>query len=193
MNTTDGSAQAEAPDPAGSAKQMAATAGSVVKQEAASFASAVQANVQDKVDEQRKTASKAIGDFAAAIQHAGEELAGNDQTMAGHVIKGAADRLGDLARTLSERRPDELLDTLRDFGRRNPAALAACGVVAGLAVGRLLRSSVEPTEPVDGAASEAPPAPAKPPALPGPVAAEGQQRDLAPAATPGSVQAEEKQ
>lgn len=67
-------------DPAASARQMASTAGDVVKQEAANFASAVQAKVEATAGEQTKTASKAIGDFASAIQHAGDELAGKDQT-----------------------------------------------------------------------------------------------------------------
>ena len=152
MDTTEGSLpsdrpeRADGPDPAGSAKQMASAAGAAVKQEVASFASAAQDKVQGQVEEQRKTAARAIGDFATAIQHAGDELADKDQTMAGHLIKGAADRLSDLARTVSDKRPDELLQGLRDFGRSNPAVFAACSVLAGLAVGRLLRSSVEPLD-----------------------------------------------
>ena len=144
--------QADRPEPAATAKQMATAAGSTVKQEIASFASAAQDKVQARVDEQRSTAARAIGDFAAAIQHAGDELADKDQSMAGHLIKQAADQLGQLAHTISDKKPEEMLSGLREFGRRNPAAFAACSALAGFAIGRLVRSSVEP---VDEAASGA--------------------------------------
>lgn len=153
MQTIEDPTQGEEPrltsdgaDPTSSMKQMAGAAGNVVKQEAASFASAAKDKFQTQADEARETASKAIGDFATAIQHASDELAGKDQTMAAHLVKGAADRVGDLARTLSDKRPDEMLQGMREFGRRNPMALAAFGVLAGLAVGRLLRTSVEPLD-----------------------------------------------
>lgn len=142
---TDGLSR-DGPEPAEAAKQMASAAGTTVKQEVASFAASAQDKAHAAVDEQRQTAAKAIGDFATAIQHAGDELAQNDQSMAGHLIKQAADRLGQLAHTVSDKRPEELLTGLRDFGRRNPAAFAAASALAGFAIGRLVRSSVEPMD-----------------------------------------------
>jgi hypothetical protein len=57
------------------------------------------------------------------------------------VVKQAADGLENLSRSISEKRPEEMLDAVRDFGRRNPTAFVAGAVLVGLAVGRFIRSS----------------------------------------------------
>lgn len=134
-------------EPAETAKQMATAAGATVKQEIASFTSSAQDKVQAAAEDQRQTAAKAIGGFATAIQHAGDELAANDQSMAAHLIKQAGDRLSDLAHTVSDKRPEEVLQSLREFSRGNPVAFAAVSALAGFAIGRLVRSGVEPMDP----------------------------------------------
>jgi hypothetical protein len=120
---------------------MLGAAAGAVKQEVATFASSVQDKAVDKIADKKETATETLGAFANAIRHAGDELAQQDQSLAGRVVKQAADGLEQLTRTVSDKRPEELLDAVRDFGRRNPAAFIAGSVLLGVALGRFARSS----------------------------------------------------
>jgi hypothetical protein len=120
---------------------MVTAAAATVKQEVATFASTVQDKAQDKIEDKKQVATKTMADFATAIRHAGDELAQHDQTAVGRVVKQAADGLEHLTRTVSEKRPEELLDAVREFGRSNPTAFIAGSVLLGVALGRFARSS----------------------------------------------------
>lgn len=125
---------------AGSAKEMASAAAQTIKQEAASFAETAKEKAIDQVEQHKATATDALGDFANAIRTAGDQLSQN-QSLAGRVVKQAADGLEGLSRSVSQKRPEELLDAVRAFGRENPAAFLAGSVLVGLAIGRFARSS----------------------------------------------------
>lgn len=133
-----------------SPKDMAASAVGAVKQEAASFAESAKEKVADKVGEKTQAAAQTLGDFASAIRKAGDDLAQNDKSLAGQVVKQAADGLESFSRSVSDKRPEDLLNAVRDFGRNNPAAFIAGSVLLGIALGRLAKS----TEQRGGAASE---------------------------------------
>lgn len=124
-----------------SPKEMATSAAQTIKQEAASFAEAAQERARDRIDEGKEKASSSLGDFANAIRMAGDQLSRNDQTMAGRMVRQAADGLEGLSRSVAQKRPEELLDSVREFGRNNPAAFIAGSVLVGLALGRFVRSS----------------------------------------------------
>jgi len=129
------------PSAASSPKDMAQNAAQAVKQEAASFAADAREKAAEKIDARKETASRTLGDFANAVRKAGDELAQSDQSMATRLVRQAADGLENLARSVGEKRPEEMLEAVRDFGRRNPTAFVAGSVLAGIALGRLLRSS----------------------------------------------------
>jgi ElaB/YqjD/DUF883 family membrane-anchored ribosome-binding protein len=131
-----------------SAKTMASAAMDKVASDAKSLASEVQEKASETLDRERQNIGGAITDFASAVRHAGDELAEKDQSVAGRVVKQAADGLEHLSHTLSDKRPNELIDAARDFGRRNPVAFAAGAVLLGITLGRLVRSSER-----DGAAA----------------------------------------
>jgi hypothetical protein len=124
-----------------SPKDMVGAAAGVVKQEVATFASSVQDKAVDKIADRKDAASETLGAFASAIRHAGNELAQQDQSVAGRVVKQAADSLEHLSRTVSEKRPEDLLGAVREFGRSNPTAFIAGSVLLGVALGRFARSS----------------------------------------------------
>lgn len=128
-------------DTAPSPKEMVTAAAATVKQEVASFASSVQDKAQDKIEDKKQVATKTMGDFASAIRLAGDELAQHDQSAVGRIVKQAADGLEHLTRTVSEKRPEELLDAVRQFGRSNPTAFIAGSVLLGVALGRFARST----------------------------------------------------
>jgi hypothetical protein len=66
--------------------------------------------------------------------------------MAARLVSRAAEGLEDVSRTLADKRPSEMVDGLRDFGRRNPTAFLAGSVLLGVALGRFLRSSKPETD-----------------------------------------------
>lgn len=145
MTNTDtaGAARPSSANGATSVKEMAAAAVQSVKHEAASLASAAEDKAHDQISEKKEIATKTMGDFAAAVRKAGDDLVQHDQSVAGRVVKQAADGLEGLSRSLSEKSPGELLNAVRDFGRKNPAAFAAGAALFGLALGRFVRSSEE--------------------------------------------------
>ncbi|CAN7619294.1 hypothetical protein LJR219_004770 [Phenylobacterium sp. LjRoot219] len=136
----------EAPGGPRSTKEMAATAAETVKHEAATFAGEAREKVVDKLEQQKQSATQTLGEFANAIRKAGDELDSTDPSMATRLVRQAADGLEGLARSVSDKRPEELLDAVRDFGRRNPTAFIAGSVLAGIAIGRFLKSSSSSTE-----------------------------------------------
>lgn len=125
----------------GSAKEKMGQASQKMREEAAHFATQAQQKAVGEIERRKETASQTLGQFANAIRKAGDELAQGDQSVAGRFVGQAADGLENFARTLADKRPEELVDNVREFSRRNPTAFVAGAVLAGLAIGRFLRSS----------------------------------------------------
>ncbi len=123
------------------AKAAIGQASQALKQEAQTFATAAQEKARTEAQRRTETATKTLGDFANAIRRAGDELAQNDQSPAARFIGQAADGLENFSRNLAGKQPEELLDTVRDFGRRHPIAFIGGAVLAGLALGRFVRAS----------------------------------------------------
>jgi hypothetical protein len=125
--------------------EIARAAADTVKGEVATFASDAREKVADQAQGAAETATRTLGEFAAAIKKAGDELSQHDQSMAGKMVKQAGDGLENLARSMADKGPEELMDAAREFGRRNPVAFVAGGLLLGLAAGRFLRSSTPST------------------------------------------------
>lgn len=137
--------QDDAADPLGAeaqaAKEKLAETVGVVKGEAAHFAEAAKEKAAETAEQGKETITTALADFSEAIRRAGEELGEKDQTLAARLVAQAADGLETLSRAVSEKRPEDMLNAVRDFGRNNPTAFLAGSVLAGLALGRFARSS----------------------------------------------------
>lgn len=129
------------------AKELVGQAGHALKAEAQSFASVAQERVKAEAQKGTQAGARTLGDFANAVRRAGDELAGADQSPASRLVQQAADGLESLSRSLADKEPGDLLNAVRDFGRRNPAAFIGGAVLVGLAVGRFARAA----EPHDGA------------------------------------------
>ncbi|HEY2051503.1 MAG TPA: hypothetical protein VGH03_19360 [Caulobacteraceae bacterium] len=125
----------------GSAKDMASSAMDTVTRDAMAMASTAQEKAARALEHRKQAVGGTMEDFASAIRKAGEDLSESDQTMAARVVRQAADGLEHLSHSLADRRPHEILDAARDFGRRNPFAFAAGAVLLGVALGRLARST----------------------------------------------------
>lgn len=123
------------------AKDLIGQAGQTLKAEAQSFAHVAQDRVQAEARRGTQAATKTLGDFANAVRRAGDDLDQNDQTPASRLVRQAADGLESLSRNLADKEPGDLMNAVRDFGRKNPAAFIGGAVLVGLAIGRFARAS----------------------------------------------------
>lgn len=128
-------------DASTSPKEMVSAAGRAVKQEVSGIADYAGRKALDQIDSQKQAAVDTLGEFANALRQAGGELADHDRTLAGRMVKQAADGLEQFSRSVADKRPEEMLDAVRDFGRRHPITFVAGSVLAGVAIARFLRSS----------------------------------------------------
>lgn len=97
--------------------------------------------VQEQVDQRSTQAGERVSTSAQDLRSVGEELRkqGKD-TPARYAEKGAdqAERLGSY---LKEADADTILSDIEDFGRRQPLAVLAGGLVVGIAAARFLKAS----------------------------------------------------
>ncbi len=126
------------------AKELVGQAGHVLKAEAQSFASVAQDRVRAETMKGAQVGARTLGDFANAVRRAGDELADADQSPASRLVRQAADGLESLSRNLADKEPGDILNSVRDFGRRNPAAFIGGAVLVGLALGRFARAAEDP-------------------------------------------------
>jgi hypothetical protein len=132
------------------AKQVIGQAGQALKTEAQSFATLAQERARAEAQKHTQTATRTLGDFANAIRRAGDELQTSDQSPAARLVSQAADGLESLSRNLADKQPEDILNAVRDFGRRNPAAFIGGAVLVGVALGRFVRASETSTQGFQG-------------------------------------------
>jgi len=83
--------------------------------------------------------------FGGALRAASEHLANSDQRTASKFILDAAGGMDRLSSSLKDKPFEEVLEEIRSFGRDNSGALIAGSVLAGLALGRFVKSSTPPS------------------------------------------------
>jgi hypothetical protein len=108
---------------------------------ATAAAESMQSAAIDQIEQQKRAASQSIQAFAQAVRRASDELSKQDQTAAAQLIQQAAGGLENLSQTLSNRSIGDMVGMARDFGRRNPLALAGGAALLGLALGRVARTA----------------------------------------------------
>jgi hypothetical protein len=108
---------------------------------ASAAAGSMQSAATDQIEQQKRAASESIQAFAQAVRRASDELKDQDQTAAAQLIQQAAGGLESLSETLSNRSFGDMVEMARDFGRRNPMALAGGAALLGLALGRVARTA----------------------------------------------------
>jgi ElaB/YqjD/DUF883 family membrane-anchored ribosome-binding protein len=87
-------------------------------------------------------AGDALSQVARAVRDAGDGLREQRPEIAG-IADTAAERVDQAATYLRQHEPQELIDSATDFARRQPALVIGGALVAGLVLGRLLRSGTE--------------------------------------------------
>jgi hypothetical protein len=122
-------------------KEDAARLADTAKEEIQRRAEGVKENVQAKAEEGKSAAAESLETFAAAIRRAGDDLKDHDQTTTARLVSEAANGLESFSRMLNEKSVDGVIDSVRSFARANPTAFIAGSVIAGVALGRFIRSS----------------------------------------------------
>jgi F0F1-type ATP synthase membrane subunit b/b' len=79
--------------------------------------------------------------FGGALRAASEHLANSDQRTASKFVLDAAGGMERLSSSLKDKPFEEVLEEIRTFGRDNSGALIAGSVLAGLALGRFVKST----------------------------------------------------
>jgi F0F1-type ATP synthase membrane subunit b/b' len=98
----------------------------------------------DKAEETQRNVSANLKAFSGALRAASEHLANNDQRTASKFALDAAGGLERLSSSLKDKPFEDVLGEMRSFGRENSGALIAGSVLAGLALGRFIKSSPPP-------------------------------------------------
>ncbi len=98
----------------------------------------------DKLMDVAETEKKAGVDFAegmaGAIRRAADQFA-DDVPQAAQYIRGAADQVDYITKSLRHRNVGQLISDVEDFARRQPTAFLGATVIAGFVALRFLKSS----------------------------------------------------
>ncbi|MER8484303.1 hypothetical protein [Mesorhizobium sp. M1322] len=115
---------------------------------ATDYASETKQALFDKAEGTQRDLSANLKAFGGALRAASEHLANSDQRTASKFVLDAAGGLDRLSSSLKDKPFEEVLGEIQSFGRENSGALIAGSVLAGLALGRFIKSS-PPTGPAD--------------------------------------------
>lgn len=140
-----------ADDMKSTAMEKADKAKTAVKDQASQLASQAKDKAAGEVERRKGEATQTLDDFAEAIRRAAGALSEQDHSMGARFAQQAAEGLADISRTLSNKSPEDMLRSAREFGRSNPTAFFAASVLAGIALGRVAGSSSQPDTPSQSA------------------------------------------
>jgi hypothetical protein len=85
--------------------------------------------------------SSNLSAFGGALRAASEHLANSNQPTASKFVREAAGGMERLSSSLKDKPFENVIEEIRAFGREHSGALIAGSVLAGLALGRFVRSS----------------------------------------------------
>jgi hypothetical protein len=123
-------AQDKAQEVAGQAREKA--------QEAAGEA---RSRLSEQVDQRSTQAGERISSTGSDLRSVGQELRNQGKDTPARLADQAAERVERVGSYLGESNGDTILRDVEDFGRRQPLAVLAGGMVLGLAAARFLKAS----------------------------------------------------
>jgi uncharacterized phage infection (PIP) family protein YhgE len=110
-----------------------------LSQAASSLAEDAKDAALEKVEDAKDGLSGSLQQFGEALRAAGDRLA-QGQPDASRIVTEAAAGLERLSGSVESKPLSEIIDEIRSFGSRNAGGLFGGAVVAGLALGRLLKA-----------------------------------------------------
>ena len=97
--------------------------------------------LREQVDQRSTQAGQQLGSAADDVRSVAQELRTQGKDTPARYAEQAADKAHQVAQRLENASGDELLRDVEDYARRNPWAIAAGGLVLGLAASRMLKAS----------------------------------------------------
>lgn len=97
--------------------------------------------ISEQVDQRSTQAGQQVNTVAQDVRSVADELRTKGKDKPAQYAEQAAQRVESAGKWLEQKNGDELLHDVEDFARRNPWAVAAGGLVLGLAASRLLKAS----------------------------------------------------
>ncbi|KRR27593.1 hypothetical protein [Bradyrhizobium retamae] len=100
------------------------------------------AEAEQVAERKKQTGANQVEEMAKAVHGAAEEL-GQQLPKAAEFVHAAASRLEEGAGALRQRNVEDMIRTFNDFWRKEPLAVFGGAVLAGFAISRFLKSSVD--------------------------------------------------
>jgi uncharacterized protein YjbJ (UPF0337 family) len=111
------------------------------KEKVQEVGSRAQSALRDQVDSRSTQAGYRVTETASSIGAVSDELRKQGQEAPARVAQQAAERGERLGRYLQEADADRILADVEDFGRRQPVAVLAGGLLLGFTAARFLKAS----------------------------------------------------
>ena len=125
----------------GQAQQKAQEVASQAQDKAREAAGQARGRVRDQVDQRSTQIGEQVASNAGDVRSVADELRKQGKDTPARYAEQAADRAERLGRYLESSDGDRILRDVEDFGRRNPWAVAAGGLLLGFAASRVLKAS----------------------------------------------------
>lgn len=113
------------------------------KEQAASMAHDAKEEVRERGEALKGQAADGLKIFADAVRSARDELDKKEMGPISGLVGQAAEGLESLSRSMQNASAGTMVESVRDFGRRNPVSFIAASVLAGIAIGRFAGASAD--------------------------------------------------
>ena len=97
--------------------------------------------LREQIDQRSTQAGERVGSTAQDVRTVAEELRKQGKDAPARYVEQAADRAERVGGYLEQSDGERILRDVEDFGRRNPWAVAAGGLLLGFAASRMLKAS----------------------------------------------------
>jgi hypothetical protein len=134
---TQATPREESPEAREKAQEVAGQA----QEKAQEAAGQAQEKLREQIDERSTQAGEKVSGTAEDLRSVGEELRNQGKETPAKLADQGAERIERVGSYLSESDADTLLSDIEDFGRRQPLAVLAGGLVVGMAAARFLKAS----------------------------------------------------
>jgi glucan phosphorylase len=112
-----------------------------VSEQAREAAGTAQEKMREQLDQRSSETGEKVAGTAQDLRSVGEELRKQGKDTPAKFADRAADKTERLGSYLKESDADKMLSDVEDFGRRQPLAVLAGGLVLGIAAARFLKAS----------------------------------------------------
>ena len=111
------------------------------QERAQEVAGQARSRLQQQVDQRSTEAGERIRSTATDLHAVGQELRNQGKETPARLADQAADRVESVGGYLADSNADRILHDIEDFGRRQPLAVLAGGMVLGIVAARFLKAS----------------------------------------------------